>query len=206
MPCATGGNSRLLSPERNPDDHRQKSMLLCWNVDLICDGRPSKRNVGCFVKSPTITVHIHPGIYSSFQSFPHCIYPSALIPVLVIFLCQAHWHHSQPHVFNNRRYLHSGAFHEKGWLYNLHTSLICVVYNVLTLGLKTESPFLVFAGSIVYLGMMVGAFFWGGMSDKVGRRQCLLICMSTNGFFAFLSSFVQGYGVFLVCRIVAGFG
>ncbi|XP_049619762.1 synaptic vesicle glycoprotein 2Ca [Syngnathus scovelli] len=61
-------------------------------------------------------------------------------------------------------------------------------------------------GSIVYLGMMLGAFFWGGMSDKVGRKQCLLICMSTNGFFAFLSSFVQGYGVFLVCRLAAGFG
>ncbi|XP_062310064.1 synaptic vesicle glycoprotein 2Ca [Osmerus eperlanus] len=60
--------------------------------------------------------------------------------------------------------------------------------------------------SIVYVGMMLGAFFWGGMSDKVGRRQCLLICMSMNGFFAFLSSFVQGYGVFLLCRIVAGFG
>ncbi|XP_029366780.1 synaptic vesicle glycoprotein 2Ca isoform X2 [Echeneis naucrates] len=61
-------------------------------------------------------------------------------------------------------------------------------------------------GSVVYLGMMVGALFWGGMSDKVGRRQCLLICMSTNGFFAFLSSFVQGYGLFLLCRLVAGFG
>ncbi|XP_060927915.1 synaptic vesicle glycoprotein 2Ca isoform X3 [Limanda limanda] len=61
-------------------------------------------------------------------------------------------------------------------------------------------------GSVVYLGMMVGALFWGGMSDKVGRRQILLICMSTNGFFAFLSSFVQGYGVFLLCRLVAGFG
>uniref|UniRef100_A0A8C1XGA3 Synaptic vesicle glycoprotein 2Ca n=1 Tax=Cyprinus carpio TaxID=7962 RepID=A0A8C1XGA3_CYPCA len=61
-------------------------------------------------------------------------------------------------------------------------------------------------GSIVYLGMMVGAFFWGGMADKVGRRQCLLICMSMNGFFAFLSSFVQGYGVFLLCRMIAGFG
>uniref|UniRef100_A0A673C1Z5 Synaptic vesicle glycoprotein 2Ca n=1 Tax=Sphaeramia orbicularis TaxID=375764 RepID=A0A673C1Z5_9TELE len=61
-------------------------------------------------------------------------------------------------------------------------------------------------GNIVYLGMMVGAFFWGGMSDKVGRRQCLLICMSTNGFFAFLSSFVQGYGFFLLCRLFAGFG
>ncbi|XP_010874778.1 synaptic vesicle glycoprotein 2Ca [Esox lucius] len=61
-------------------------------------------------------------------------------------------------------------------------------------------------GSIVYLGMMVGAFFWGGMSDKVGRRQCLLICMCVNGFFAFLSSFVQGYGIFLLCRVIAGFG
>ncbi|XP_036791944.1 synaptic vesicle glycoprotein 2C isoform X1 [Oncorhynchus mykiss] len=61
-------------------------------------------------------------------------------------------------------------------------------------------------GSIVYLGMMVGAFFWGGMSDKMGRRQCLLICMCVNGFFAFLSSFVQGYGMFLLCRVIAGFG
>ncbi|PKK23403.1 synaptic vesicle glycoprotein 2C, transcript variant X2 [Columba livia] len=61
-------------------------------------------------------------------------------------------------------------------------------------------------GSIVYLGMMVGAFFWGGLADKVGRRQSLLICMSVNGFFAFLSSFVQGYGFFLFCRLFSGFG
>ncbi|XP_023652790.2 synaptic vesicle glycoprotein 2Ca isoform X1 [Paramormyrops kingsleyae] len=61
-------------------------------------------------------------------------------------------------------------------------------------------------GSMVYLGMMLGAFFWGGMSDKAGRRQCLLICLSINGFFAFLSSFVQGYGLFLFCRLLAGFG
>jgi VNT family MFS transporter (synaptic vesicle glycoprotein 2) len=58
----------------------------------------------------------------------------------------------------------------------------------------------------VYLGMMVGAFFWGGLADKVGRKQSLLICMSVNGFFAFLSSFVQGYGFFLVCRLLSGFG
>ncbi|MEJ1275588.1 hypothetical protein NN561_006485 [Cricetulus griseus] len=61
-------------------------------------------------------------------------------------------------------------------------------------------------GSIVYLGMMVGAFFWGGLADKVGRKQSLLICMSVNGFFAFLSSFVQGYGFFLLCRLLSGFG
>lgn len=61
-------------------------------------------------------------------------------------------------------------------------------------------------GSIVYLGMMFGAFFWGGLSDKVGRKQCLLISMTVNGFFAFLSSFVQGYSMFLLCRMVSGFG
>ncbi|KAM4809809.1 synaptic vesicle glycoprotein 2C [Rhinophrynus dorsalis] len=61
-------------------------------------------------------------------------------------------------------------------------------------------------GNIVYLGMMIGAFFWGGLADKVGRRQSLLICMSVNGFFAFLSSFVQGYGLFLLCRLLSGFG
>ncbi|XP_078071565.1 synaptic vesicle glycoprotein 2Ca isoform X4 [Mustelus asterias] len=61
-------------------------------------------------------------------------------------------------------------------------------------------------GSIVYLGMMLGAFFWGGLADKIGRRQALIICMSVNGFFAFLSSFVQGYGLFLFCRFFAGFG
>ncbi|KAM4635063.1 synaptic vesicle glycoprotein 2C [Polymixia lowei] len=61
-------------------------------------------------------------------------------------------------------------------------------------------------GSIVYLGMMFGAFFWGGLSDKLGRKQCLLIAMSVNGFFAFLSSFVQGYSTFLFCRMVSGFG
>uniref|UniRef100_A0A8C3AEN3 Synaptic vesicle glycoprotein 2C n=1 Tax=Cyclopterus lumpus TaxID=8103 RepID=A0A8C3AEN3_CYCLU len=59
---------------------------------------------------------------------------------------------------------------------------------------------------IVYLGMMFGAFFWGGLSDRMGRKQCLLISMSVNGFFAFLSSFVQGYSMFLVCRMVSGFG
>ncbi|KAF3701763.1 Synaptic vesicle glycoprotein 2C [Channa argus] len=79
------------------------------------------------------------------------------------------------------------------------------VYSTVCVHTMT-SLLVVITGSIVYLGMMFGAFFWGGLSDKVGRKQCLLISMSVNGFFAFLSSFVQGYSVFLFCRMLSGFG
>lgn len=61
-------------------------------------------------------------------------------------------------------------------------------------------------GLIVYLGMLVGAFFWGGLADRLGRRQCLLISLSVNSVFAFFSSFVQGYGTFLFCRLLSGVG
>ncbi|XP_029104236.1 synaptic vesicle glycoprotein 2A-like isoform X1 [Scleropages formosus] len=61
-------------------------------------------------------------------------------------------------------------------------------------------------GLIVYLGMMVGAFVWGGLADRIGRRQCLLISLSINSVFAFFSSFVQGYSTFLFCRLLSGVG
>nr|XP_020667832.1 synaptic vesicle glycoprotein 2B [Pogona vitticeps] len=61
-------------------------------------------------------------------------------------------------------------------------------------------------GLIVYLGMMVGAILWGGLADKLGRKQCLALSLSINASFGFLSSFVQGYGFFLFCRLISGFG
>ncbi|XP_036245374.1 synaptic vesicle glycoprotein 2B [Molothrus aeneus] len=61
-------------------------------------------------------------------------------------------------------------------------------------------------GLIVYLGMMVGAVLLGGLADKLGRKQCLIISLAINAAFAFLSSFVQGYGFFLFCRLISGLG
>uniref|UniRef100_A0A8C4WEP8 Synaptic vesicle glycoprotein 2B n=1 Tax=Gopherus evgoodei TaxID=1825980 RepID=A0A8C4WEP8_9SAUR len=61
-------------------------------------------------------------------------------------------------------------------------------------------------GLIVYLGMMVGAVIWGGLADKLGRKKCLIISLAINAAFAFLSSFVQGYGFFLFCRLISGLG
>ncbi|KAM4618582.1 synaptic vesicle glycoprotein 2B-like [Polymixia lowei] len=61
-------------------------------------------------------------------------------------------------------------------------------------------------GLIVFLGMMVGAFLWGGLADKLGRRRCLTAALAINCVFAFLSSFAQGYGIFLFFRLFSGIG
>uniref|UniRef100_A0A8C4DW03 Major facilitator superfamily (MFS) profile domain-containing protein n=1 Tax=Dicentrarchus labrax TaxID=13489 RepID=A0A8C4DW03_DICLA len=61
-------------------------------------------------------------------------------------------------------------------------------------------------GLMVFLSMMVGAFLWGGLADKVGRRRCLVVALAINCIFAFLSSFAQGYGFFLFFRLLSGIG
>lgn len=61
-------------------------------------------------------------------------------------------------------------------------------------------------GLIVFLSMMVGAFLWGGLADKVGRRQCLILALSINCIFAFMSSLAQGYSFFLFFRLLSGIG
>ncbi|XP_029289796.1 synaptic vesicle glycoprotein 2B-like isoform X1 [Cottoperca gobio] len=62
------------------------------------------------------------------------------------------------------------------------------------------------AGLTVFLSMMVGAFLWGGLADKVGRRRCLIVALAINCVFAFLSSFAPGYGFFLFFRLLSGIG
>ncbi|XP_047453534.1 synaptic vesicle glycoprotein 2B-like [Mugil cephalus] len=61
-------------------------------------------------------------------------------------------------------------------------------------------------GLVVFLSMMVGAFLWGGLADKVGRRRCLVVALAINCVFAFLSSFAQSYGFFLFFRLLSGIG
>ena len=86
-------------------------------------------------------------------------------------------------------------------------SLIISSHHVpLSSSLNTNSSPPPPSGLIVYLGMMVGAFVWGGLADRIGRRQTLLISLSINSVFAFFSSFVQGYVSFLFCRLASGVG
>lgn len=83
------------------------------------------------------------------------------------------------------------------WWSLMHTGAACSPVTSLSLP---------FSGLIVYLGMMVGAFVWGGLADKLGRRRCLVSALNMHCAFAFLSSFAQGYGSFLFFRLFSGIG
>ncbi|XP_002737314.1 synaptic vesicle glycoprotein 2C-like [Saccoglossus kowalevskii] len=61
-------------------------------------------------------------------------------------------------------------------------------------------------GGIVFVGMLIGALIWGMLSDKLGRRKCLITALSINALFAIISAFVRKYGFFLFCRLACGIG
>ena len=56
--------------------------------------------------------------------------------------------------------------------------------------------------SIIFLGMMVGGYLWGSLSDQVGRRSCLITSLTVNGVFGLASAFSPNYPVFLVFRVL----
>lgn len=60
--------------------------------------------------------------------------------------------------------------------------------------------------AIVFLGMMVGGYFWGSWSDVVGRKSCLITSLIFNGVFGFASSLSPSYAVFLFFRFLSGVG
>ena len=58
----------------------------------------------------------------------------------------------------------------------------------------------------IFIGMMIGGYFWGGWADAVGRRTCLLNSLLLNGGSGLVSAFMPNYAWFLVCRIFSGIG
>ncbi|KAL1139312.1 hypothetical protein AAG570_006298 [Ranatra chinensis] len=58
--------------------------------------------------------------------------------------------------------------------------------------------------SIIFIGMMVGAYVWGSIADSVGRKRVLIIISFLNGFCIIASSFCQSYGLFMTFRFLNG--
>lgn len=60
--------------------------------------------------------------------------------------------------------------------------------------------------SVIFIGMLVGSYSWGGFADIVGRRLVLLLSLTLNGIFGVISAFSPNIAMFTVCRFISGIG
>lgn len=58
--------------------------------------------------------------------------------------------------------------------------------------------------SIIFIGMMVGAYFWGSLADTMGRKRVLIVISIMNALCIVASSFTQTYALFMVFRFLNG--
>ncbi|XP_062554844.1 synaptic vesicle glycoprotein 2C [Armigeres subalbatus] len=58
--------------------------------------------------------------------------------------------------------------------------------------------------SIIFIGMMVGAYAWGSVADSLGRKKVLIVISIMNAICIVASSFSQTYEVFMVFRFLNG--
>jgi len=60
--------------------------------------------------------------------------------------------------------------------------------------------------AILFIGMLIGGYVWGGISDVYGRKKTLIVAMFVNAFCGFGSSLSQEKISFFIIRFVSGVG
>lgn len=58
--------------------------------------------------------------------------------------------------------------------------------------------------SIIFIGMMAGAYCWGSAADSIGRKKVLIVISIMNALCIVASSFCQTYALFMVFRFLNG--
>nr|XP_022914695.1 synaptic vesicle glycoprotein 2B [Onthophagus taurus] len=58
--------------------------------------------------------------------------------------------------------------------------------------------------SIIFIGMMAGAYCWGSVADSLGRKKVLIVISFVNALCIIASSFSQSYEMFMLFRFLNG--
>jgi len=59
-------------------------------------------------------------------------------------------------------------------------------------------------GTLFFLGMMIGAYVFGRLADRFGRRRVLIVTVACDAVFGLLSVFAPNFTLLLVCRFLTG--
>lgn len=70
------------------------------------------------------------------------------------------------------------------------------------LGLNTQTKG--WLNSIIFIGMMAGAYCWGSAADSIGRKKVLIVISIMNALCIVASSFCQNYALFMLFRFLNG--
>lgn len=61
-------------------------------------------------------------------------------------------------------------------------------------------------GTAIFLGMLAGAWLWGWLSDRVGRKAGFIGTVAIDSLFGLLSAFAPSFGWLIGLRALTGFG
>lgn len=61
-------------------------------------------------------------------------------------------------------------------------------------------------GTAIFIGMLLGAWLWGWLSDRIGRKTGFIATIAIDSVFGLLSAFSPSFIILLVLRALTGFG
>ncbi len=61
-------------------------------------------------------------------------------------------------------------------------------------------------GTAIFLGMLAGAWVWGYLSDRIGRKTGFISTVAIDSVFGLLSAFAPSFGWLVALRALTGFG